>query len=129
MSDYVQKADMEAVLRRPISEDEWTHIEALLRRAERELALLVGDLGQHDPQLVADTLVDAIREEWVNPQRLKSETDDSYSYTRVELSSGQRGRFWWPCNLLDLFGIVREKPGRLRVIPVGISTGMRGWVR
>ncbi|MGO1562616.1 MAG: hypothetical protein ACTHW7_12410 [Actinomycetaceae bacterium] len=126
--DYVTKPDMEAVLRREVTEAEWGQIQALLRRAERELTLLVGDLSQHDPELVADTLADAIREEWVNPERYKSEQDNSYSYTRATLPSGHEGRFWWPENLLELFGIGKDHRGRLKVVPIGISPGMRGWI-
>lgn len=126
--EYVTKTDMEAVLRRPIDMDEWEQIQGLLRRAARELTLLVGDLTQYDPELVGDTLADAIREEWNNPNHIKQETDSSYSYTRAVLESGQEGRFWWPSNLLALFGIHDDYRGRLRVLKVGVSPAMRGWV-
>lgn len=127
--ERVTRDDVEAILRREVSDAEWAQIQALLRRAERELTLLVGDLAQYDPALVADTLTDAIREEWVNPDRLKQEMDSSYSYTKAELPDGQQGRFWWPSNLLDLFGVERASSGRLRVLSVGISPAMRGWVQ
>lgn len=127
--EYVTKDEMEAVLRRPLSGEQWVQMQGLLRRAARELELLVGDLTQYDPELVGDTLADAIREEWVNPDRLKQEMDSSYSYTKAELPDGQEGRFWWPSNLLALFGVEQPKGGRLRVIRVGVSPAMHGWIR
>lgn len=128
MSDFVGQDDAEEALREELSETQWSQIEALLRRAERELTLLVGDLSRHDPLLVGDTLIDAIREEWTNPDRYRSETDNSYSYTRYSLPSGEQGRFWWPRNLYELFGI--KRPGKkLRVLPIGVSSASRGWVR
>lgn len=110
-----------------VTDADWPRIEGLVRRAQRELTLLVGDLGPHDAALVRDTLLDAIREEWSNPNRLVSESDDNYSYRRHTLPSGAPGRFWWPVNLLDLFG-VESAGGRLRSIPVGLSPASRGWL-
>ena len=126
--EWVTKVALEAALRRPLTDEEWVQAQELLRRAARELTLLVGDLAQYDPDLVSDTLVDAIREEWVNPDRLTSEQDSSYSYRKTTLPSGAPGRFWWPENLLDLFGIGGDHRGRLRVVPARISPGMRGWL-
>ncbi len=124
---YVSNLALESVLRTTLTDVELGQIEGLIRRAERELALLVGDLAQYDPELVEDTLVDSIREAWLNPQGLRSETDDSYSYTRFAMSSGTPGRFWWPTNLHALFGL--PAPGkRLRTIPLGITPGSRGWL-
>lgn len=124
--DYVTRTDMETALRRTIDDAEWAQIEGLLRRAARELALLVGDLAEHDPTLVGDTLVDAIREDVENPERLRMEQDGSYSYQRFALPSGLEGRFWWPINLRDLFGLPSTR-GRIRVARMGFSP--RGWVR
>lgn len=126
--NYVTKVQMEIALRRTIDDVEWAQIEGLLRRAARELDLLVGDLSTFDSELVSDTLVDAIREDVENPGRLRMEQDGSYSYQRYAMPSGLEGRFWWPTNLLDLFGIATDSGNRLRVIPIGISRAGRGWL-
>lgn len=128
ISGYVTQPEAEAAFRQDLTSEEWEQLQALLRRAARELELLVGPLGEHDRQLVSDSLLDAVKHEWTNPDRFRSETDQSYSYQRFELPSGLRGRFWWPENLLDLFGIPRDYRGRLRVIPVGVSPAGRGWL-
>lgn len=108
-----------------LTPEQWGRVQGLLRRAARELTLLVGDLEQHDSALVKDTLIDAVREDAINPERYISETDDAYSYRRYDLPDGTPGRFWWPANLLALFGL--NEPGkRLRVIPLRPSP--RGWV-
>ncbi len=118
--------DLEHALRRQISADDWGHATDLLRRAERELTLLVGDLSGFDQTLVTDTLYDSIREEWRNPDGYRSETDDSYSYTRFQMPSGIQGRFWWPINLYDLFGV---EPARKagRTLPLPLAGVSRGW--
>lgn len=121
------KSAVELAFRRSLSGDEYMQVLDLSRRAERELALLVGDLSAFDVELVHDTLIDAIREEWVNPERYRSETDDSYSYTRFALPSGIQGRFWWPSNLYGLFGVekVQRRP---RTVIIGTPPAMRGWL-
>ena len=124
--DYVTRADMQAALGRTIDDAEWEQVQGLLRRAARELTLLVGELAQYDRQLVVDTLVDAIREDVENPERLRMEQDGSYSYQRFALPSGLEGRFWWPINLRDLFGLPSAR-GRIRVARMGFSP--HGWVR
>lgn len=124
--DYVTRADMQAALGRTIDDAEWEQVQGLLRRAARELTLLVGELAQYDRQLVVDTLVDAIREDVENPERLRMEQDGSYSYQRFALPSGLEGRFWWPINLRDLFGLPSDR-GRIRVARMGFSP--HGWVR
>ena len=86
----------------------------------------MGDLAGYDVGLVSDTLADAIREELLNPERYRSETDGNYSYTRMTLSSGARGRFWWPVNLLDLFGISSTRRPRT-VFMRPLSPGSSGW--
>ena len=124
--DYVTRSDMEAALGRTIDDAKWAQVQGLLRRAARELTLLVGELTQYDRQLVVDTLVDAIREDVENPERLRMEQDGSYSYQRFALPSGLEGRFWWPINLRDLFGLPSAR-GRIRVTRMGFSP--HGWVR
>lgn len=127
MPSFVSKAAAAQALRQDLDDAQWQQLDALLRRAERELRLLIGPLEPHDQQLVADTLIDAVREEWHNPDRYRSETDNTYSYTRYALPSGEQGRFWWPTNLYGLFGL--QRPGKaLRVIPVGLSPAGRGWL-
>lgn len=108
-----------------LTPEQWGRVQGLLRRAARELTLLVGDLEQHDSALVKDTLIDAVREDAINPERYISETDDAYSYRRYDLPDGTPGRFWWPANLLELFGI--KAPGRL-IRVVRMRPSPRGWV-
>lgn len=121
----IDQADFQADAGVTLTPEQWKRVQGLLRRAERELTLLVGDLYQHDEDLVRDTLIDAVREDAINPDRYQSETDDAYSYRRYDLPDGTPGRFWWPANLLDLFGVGR--PGRpLRVVHMRPSP--RGWV-
>ncbi|WP_346007461.1 hypothetical protein [Janibacter terrae] len=107
-----------------LTPEQWSRVQGLLRRAERELTLLVGDLAGHDGELIKDTLVDAVREDAINPDRYQSETDDAYSYRRYDLPDGTPGRFWWPANVLELFGIKRPG-GRLSVVRLHPSP--RGW--
>lgn len=121
----ISQADFQADAGVTLTPEQWARVQGLLRRAERELTLLVGGLAKHDPDLVRDTLIDAVREDAINPDRYQSETDDAYSYRRYDLPDGTPGRFWWPANLLELFGI--RRPGRLlRAIPLCPSP--RGWV-
>lgn len=121
----ISQADFQADAGVTLTPEQWARVQGLLRRAERELTLLVGDLTKHDEALVKDTLIDAVREDAINPDRYQSETDDAYSYRRYDLPDGTPGRFWWPANLLELFGI--RRPGRLlRAIPLRPSP--RGWV-
>lgn len=127
MAIIPNKSLVELAFRRTLSDDEYLQVLDLARRAERELGLLVGDLSAFDDELVRDTLLDAIREEWVNPERFRSETDDSYSYTRFSVPGGIRGRFWWPLNLYGLFGIERAV-GRPRTVIIGSPPAMRGWL-
>lgn len=126
--EYVTRPEAEAAFRQDFTDEQWQQLQALLRRAARELTLLVGPLDQYDRQLVSDTLLDAVQHEWTNPDRFRSETDQSYSYQRFELPSGLRGRFWWPENLCDLFGIPSDRRGKLRVIRIGVSPVQRGWL-
>lgn len=123
----IQKDSIETAFRRDLTDDEYEQVLDLLRRAERELGLLVGDLSGFNQQLVNDTLVDSVREEFTNPHRYRSETDDSYSYTRFALPGGIKGRFWWPLNLYGLFGLdqVRQRP---RTVIIGTPSAMRGWL-
>lgn len=121
----ISQADFQADAGVTLTPEQWVRVQGLLRRAERELTLLVGGLAKHDPDLVRDTLIDAVREDAINPDRYQSETDDAYSYRRYDLPDGTPGRFWWPANLFELFGI--RRPGRLmRAIPLRPSP--RGWV-
>lgn len=137
MSEFVTEAEWEAQ-RGPISEDEWASVSALLRRAERELELLVGDLTQFDRQLVSDTLIDSVSVSQIldNPEGFKSETDGDYTYTRFDLPSGLgRSRFWWPPMLCRLFGDpdtdfcrLNRGGGKVNTYPIQISCSMRGWL-
>lgn len=129
MSVYVDQTDFERAWHGgSLDESEWQRIDGLLRRAERELTLLVGDLSGYDGRLVADTLVDAVIESQMvdNPARFRSESDGDYTYTRMTLTNGSRSRFWWPRNLLELFGI-HDSGRRLRVHRIGPSPAGRGW--
>lgn len=137
MSVYVSQEDWEEQ-RGVVTEDEWKQIDALLRRAERELAILVGDLSQFDPQLVKDTLIDAIvvGGTVTNPEGFKSETDGDYSYVRFDLPDGLgKSRFWWPLNLCVLFGDpdtpfcnLSRGGGKVTTHSIRTSCAMRGWV-
>ena len=113
----------------PLTDTEWKRTSGLLRRAERELALIVGPLDQiPDVQLVKDTLIDAVIESQLidNPNHYRSESDGGYSYSRFTLPSGRASRFWWPQNLLELFGR-RVDDGKLRMLRARPSR--LGWVQ
>lgn len=112
-----------------VTEQEWTRITGYLRRASRELVLLIGGLEGHDQDLVKDTLIDAVIESQLvdNPNRFASESDGGYSYTRYSLPSGHQSRFWWPSNLLELFG-KRVAKGELRMRSIRPSRPYMGWL-
>lgn len=137
MSRFVTETEWEAQ-RGTVTTEEWEAISALLRRAERELELLVGDLSQHDPELVADTLIDSVAVSQIldNPEGFKSETDGDYTYVRFNLPEGLgRSRFWWPPMLCKLFGDpdttfcrLGQHGGKATTHPIKISCSMRGWL-
>lgn len=121
-----------------IDDATWLRVRALLRRAQRELTLMLGDLHQFDEETVIDALVDAVAQSGQvdNPGRLRSESDGDYSYTRYDLPGGAgRTRFWWPYDLCALFGdpdtefcrMGAIKPGKIRMVPLRSSSGYLGW--
>lgn len=71
----------------------------LIRRAERSLAGLVGDLQVYRADLVRDTVVDAVIRRYDNPKGYRSESDGDYSYTLIRGVDG----FWWPSDWRTLF--------------------------
>lgn len=83
-----------------IPDTDRARVDGYIRRAERSLAGLVGDLAGHDPQLVTDTVVDAVIRRYDNPKGFRSESDGDYSYTLIRGSDG----FWWPSDWRVLFG-------------------------
>lgn len=76
-------------------------IDGVIRRAERSLAGMVGDLSLYDQQLVVDTVVDAVKRRLDNPSGFIEETSGDYTY---KLAKGADG-FWWPEDWRTLFGI------------------------
>lgn len=93
-------------------------VDGYIRRAERSLTGLVGDLAGHDQTLVMDTVVDAVIRRYDNPKGYRSESDGDYSYTLIRGSDG----FWWPSDWRILFNQPAAGARTIQV-PLGL-----GWV-
>ena len=103
-----------------ILESARSRVEGYIRRAERSLAGLVGDLGTYHPDLVRDIVVDAVIRVYDNPKGYRSESDGDYSYTLIRGSDG----FWWPSDWRVLFG---KPAGGARTVRVPLSPGWGPW--
>lgn len=96
-------------------------VEGYIRRAERSLAALVGDLATYDSELVVDTVVDAVTLRLDNPRGYASETDGDYSYRYFKGSDG----WLWPADWRALFGVEGRSVG---VIATTVPCMWRGWL-
>lgn len=81
------KADVEAILVRPLTQQESVYVDSLLARARRLVQHELQEAGvSPDPQLVFDVQASMVARALTNSEGKVSEADGQYSYTLADRS-------------------------------------------